>query len=415
MDDSSPRAMAFLDKSKGHGRVISPSSPSTQPEALLPSNVNTEGFVQLLLSFRNSAPSITPGFPNLASRVDEGAARDIESQQQNHQRPALRTSIAPPVSSVANATLTLEQQLASVNEELQRRHINHQLASLIDQQQQGIHQGSLQATNSALDRMPTIDRQLSSLTDDEQLHTRGSYQVPSDQNRVSFSIEEQLASLIEQQQVHRASFQDRKPTIEQKIASLNGPVSTRPLCRSPSTLLAEQHQTSHISSLEQLQHLAQLQRDIVPQAQPPEIQVQASAGGCPSGNVAYPTPVPKLYGPKEPFPGKLYRLLAEAERDGNDNIISFTLDGRAFKIHRRERFIQEVSPTYFRQAKITAFVRQLNFYGFEKVLEGPNRGGFEHPYFRRGYPELLAKIERKVVATRPKKRRGQGRGRSQRK
>jgi hypothetical protein len=100
------------------------------------------------------------------------------------------------------------------------------------------------------------------------------------------------------------------------------------------------------------------------------------------------------YGTQEPFPGKLYRLLADAERNGNDNIISFTPDGRAFKIHNRQAFIKEVSPTYFRQAKITSFVRQLNFYGFEKLLEGNNRGGFWNPNFRRGYPELLPKITR---------------------
>jgi hypothetical protein len=86
--------------------------------------------------------------------------------------------------------------------------------------------------------------------------------------------------------------------------------------------------------------------------------------------------------------------LADAERNGNESVISFTPDGRAFKIHDREKFVKEVSPAYFRQAKIASFVRQLNFYGFERLLKGPNRGGFCHPYFRRGYPELLLKIPR---------------------
>jgi hypothetical protein len=421
--DSSLRAMAFLNKSKDRSRVILSSSSDTQPEALLPSNVNAESFLQLLLSRRNSTPSITPGFLNLAPRTDEGPSRGIE-REENLQRSVLRTS---PVSSLSNGTLTLEQQLASLNEELQRRHNSKlQVASLIIQQQSR-HQGSSQAMKSVLDRMPTFDQKLPSLPHDEQLHQRSPHQVPREQNRVAFSIEEQLASLIKQQQVNRASFQDKRPTFEQKLASSNGPVSTSPACRLPSTtLLVEhqhQHQTSHsVSSLEKLQHLAQFQRDIVPQAQqakPPEIQVQASTKGYyASGNVECQTPVVPAtpYGSNEPFPEKLYRLLVDAERNGNDSIISFTPDGCSFKIHRRELFIQTVSPTYFRQAKVTAFVRQLNFYGFEKVLEGPNRGGFEHPYFRRGYPELLFKIERKLVAARPKKKcRGQGRGRSQRK
>jgi hypothetical protein len=398
MDESKPHAV------KCHGRVISSSSFGTQSEAL-PSSENAEGFLQLLLSFRNSAPSVTPDLLNLASRADEVAPRVIGSQQ-NLQRLALSSPIVPPASSVANGMLTLEQQLASLNQELQRRHNNDhndQLAFVIEQQQ-GRHQDALQAKNSVLDRMPTIEQQLPLFTD-EQLHKRGSDQATSDQKRIPFCIEEQLASLIKQQQEHHAPFQDRIPTFEQRLASLNRPASTSP------------PPTSHGSSLVQLQLLAQLQRGIVPQAQP---EIQAPAGGHPFGNVdqghlvgplqsgvptedPIPIPPPSMYGPREPFPGKLYRLLAEAERDGNEHIISFTPDGCAFKIHSRERFIQELSPEHFHQAKITSFVRQLNFYGFEKLLDGPNRGGFGHPYFRRGYPQLLLMIERKVVATRPKK------------
>jgi hypothetical protein len=496
MDDSqSRRAMKSLNKSKDHGRVILSSSSDTQPEDL-PANVNAEGLLQLLLSFRNSAPSVvTPGDLNVASMADEVAPRDIECQQNLH-HPAPRTSIVPPASSVANGMLSLKQKLASLHEELQRRRalppapislsgraldINLQAAFLIEQQQ-GRWQGSLQATSSVLDRIPTIEQQLPSLTDEQQRRL-GSYQASSSaQNRVSFSIEEQLASLIDQQQRYRASFQDRKPSIEQQLASLNGPASTSPASRLPSKRLAERHQTSPVTSLEQLQLLAQLQRDIVPHVQP-EIQatvgrhsfgnvgqghlvgplqsgvpsnllaeqhqtshvtsleqlqllsqlqrgivphaqpkIRYPAGGYPFGNVdqSHPVgpfhsgvppegtiPVPPPYGPHEPFPGKLYRLLAEAESSDKENIVSFTPDGRAFKIHCRETFIKHVSPTYFRQAKITSFARQLNFYGFEKVLLGPNRGGFAHPYFLRGHPELLRKIERKEVAPRPKKSQSQ--------
>jgi hypothetical protein len=431
MRDSNPHAMKVLDRLKCHSRLISYSSSDNEPGALL-SNENAEGFLQLLLSFRNSAPSVTTnenaeGFLQLllsfrnsapsvtTSRADEVAPRGIESQKYL-QRPAPRASIVPPASSVANGMLTLEQQLASLNEELQRRHINHQLAFSIEQQQ-GTRQGSLHAKNFVLDKMPSIEQQPPSLTD-EQLDNRGSYQAPSDQNRGAFSIEEQLASLIEQHRLNRAPIQDRKPTIKQQPASLNRPASTSPACHLPPNLLAGQHQTSHVTSLERLQLLVQLQRGIVPHAQP---EIQAPSGPYSFRNVDQghlmdslpsrvptegPLPVPPPFGPREPFPGKLYRLLAEAERNGNARIVSFTPDGCAFKIHSRERFITEVSPAHFSQAKITSFVRQLNFYGFEKLLDGPNRGAFGHPYFRRGYPELLLMIERKLVATRPKKDRG---------
>jgi hypothetical protein len=435
VDERDWRTMESFDKSKGRGQVIA--SSDSQPGSL-PSNVNAEGLLQLLLSFRSSGsvPSVTPDLLNLASRANEIALQGSEIQQ-NLQHSTPGTSTLPSVSSIANGMPTLEQQLASVNEELQRRralppdpsslsggalNINNQLAFLIEQQQ-GRHQDVLQAPNSAIDTMPTHERQLPSLTDEFQ-HRHSAYQAPSSvQNRASFSIEQQLALLIEQQQGHRTSFQDRMRAIGQHLASLNGPASTSPASRLHSNLLAEQHQTSQVPSLEKLQLLAQLQRGIVPQAIP---EIQVPSGGYPfsanddQGNPVAVTgplrsgvptessisPPPPYHVPHEQFPGKLYRLLAEVKRNGNEHIISFTPDGCAFKIHSREAFIKEVSPTYFRQAKITSFVRQLNFYGFLKLLEGPNRGGFAHPYFLRGRPELLLKIERKEVAPRPKKGRG---------
>jgi hypothetical protein len=410
-----------LDRLKCHGRVMLSSSSDTQPGAL-PTNENAEDVLQLLLSFRNSAPSVTTDLLNSASMVDEEAPRSIENWK-NLQQPAFSTPIVPPASSVANGMLTLEQQLASLNEELQRRHNNHQLAFLIEQQR-GMCQGSSQAKNSIRKRIPSIEQQLPSLTD-KQLHQCGSYQASSDKKRVSFCIEEPIAALTEQHEVRRAPFQDRKPTsIEQRLATLNRPASTSPTCRLPPHLPTEHH-TSHVSSLEQLQLLAQLQRDIVPQTQP---EMQAPSGDYPFRNAVQghlmgslvqsgpPTegqlPIPPAFTPREPFPGKLYRLLEEAGRNGNEHIISFTPDGLAFKIHSRETFVREVSPAYFSQARITSFVRQLNLYGFEKLMDGPNRGGFGHPYFRRGRPELLRMIERNAVvaaaeAKQPKKKRGQ--------
>jgi hypothetical protein len=109
------------------------------------------------------------------------------------------------------------------------------------------------------------------------------------------------------------------------------------------------------------------------------------------------------YGKVELFPGKLYRLLAEAERDGNTHIVSFTPDGRAFKINDPGAFIKDVSPKYFRQSLMSSFVRQLNFYGFDRLSHGPDLGAFAHPYFVRGRPELLDRIERQNVKTRTKK------------
>ena len=386
MDDSYPNTMKPLNRLECHGRVISYSSSDTQPGALS-SNENAEGFLQLLLSFRNSTPSVTTDLLKLASMADKVAPRGIDSQQ-TLQGPAPRTSMVPPASSVANGMLTFEQQLASLNEELQRRRINRQLAFSIEQQQ-GIQQSSFQAKNFVLDIMPSIEQQPPSLND-EQLHRRDSYQAPRDQKRVAFSLEEQLASLIEQHRVHRVPFQDRNPTMEEQSASS--------ACRVPPKFLAEQHQTSHVTSLERLQILAQLQRGIVPQARP---EKEAPVEGYPFCNADQghlmdslqsglptecPLPVPPPFGAREPFPGKLYRLLAEAEGNGNKHIISFTPDGCAFKIHSRERFMKEVSSAHFSQAKITSFVRQLNFMALKSCCTAPTVVGLGIPIFDEDIP-----------------------------
>jgi hypothetical protein len=100
-------------------------------------------------------------------------------------------------------------------------------------------------------------------------------------------------------------------------------------------------------------------------------------------------------GKSESFPGKLYRLMAHAEMVRDTHIVSFTPDGRSFKIHDPDAFMKDVAPNYFHQSQFLSFVRQLNLYGFERILLGPDFGAYAHPAFIRGRPELLCNIKRK--------------------
>ncbi|KAG7356802.1 HSF-type DNA-binding protein [Nitzschia inconspicua] len=104
----------------------------------------------------------------------------------------------------------------------------------------------------------------------------------------------------------------------------------------------------------------------------------------------------------EPFPEKLHRLLLEVEAAGRADVISFVAGGRAFAIHKPEKFFKEIVPLYFRQSRLSSFKRQLNLYGFELINTGPARGGYYHELFVKDRPELCRRMRRVAVKVTPK-------------
>lgn len=44
--------------------------------------------------------------------------------------------------------------------------------------------------------------------------------------------------------------------------------------------------------------------------------------------------------------------------------------------------------------KYSSFQRQLNLYGFRKLVRGNEAGGYMHPLFERGKPEQLSQVRR---------------------
>ena len=61
-----------------------------------------------------------------------------------------------------------------------------------------------------------------------------------------------------------------------------------------------------------------------------------------------------------PFAYKLHMLLCDMENNGCEDIISWVEDGNAFKVHDQQRFQELIQPRYFRQSKITSFIRQVS-------------------------------------------------------
>ncbi|KAF0699968.1 hypothetical protein As57867_009448, partial [Aphanomyces stellatus] len=83
-------------------------------------------------------------------------------------------------------------------------------------------------------------------------------------------------------------------------------------------------------------------------------------------------------------------------------------NGSAFEIRNPNEFARVMLPQYFKHCKFTSFVRQLNFYGFQKfkreallVAHETNEKAltFSHPFFQQHNPRLLGKIKRKTNYT----------------
>ncbi|ELK00691.1 Heat shock factor protein 2 [Pteropus alecto] len=85
-------------------------------------------------------------------------------------------------------------------------------------------------------------------------------------------------------------------------------------------------------------------------------------------------------------------------------------NGQSFLVLDEQRFAKEILPKYFKHNNMASFVRQLNMYGFRKVVhidsgivkqerDGPVE--FQHPYFKQGQDDLLENIKRKVSSSKP--------------
>ncbi|XP_066171418.1 heat shock factor protein 2 isoform X2 [Sylvia atricapilla] len=131
-----------------------------------------------------------------------------------------------------------------------------------------------------------------------------------------------------------------------------------------------------------------------------------------------PAPPPPLQPPQQPSPpfaspgvpaflSKLWALLGETP---SNQLITWSQNGKSFLVLNEQRFAKEILPKYFKHNNMASFVRQLNMYGFRKVvhvdsgivkLERDGPVEFRHAYFRQGREDLLEHIKRKVSSSRP--------------
>ncbi|XP_057481298.1 heat stress transcription factor B-2a-like [Actinidia eriantha] len=94
-----------------------------------------------------------------------------------------------------------------------------------------------------------------------------------------------------------------------------------------------------------------------------------------------------------PFLTKTFQLVDDPSID---DVISWNDDGSTFVVWNPTEFARDLLPKYFKHNNFSSFVRQLNTYGFRKVV--PDRWEFSNECFRKGEKRLLCDIQRRKVA-----------------
>ncbi|KAK0148836.1 Heat shock factor protein 2 [Merluccius polli] len=109
-------------------------------------------------------------------------------------------------------------------------------------------------------------------------------------------------------------------------------------------------------------------------------------------------------------PAFLTKLWTLVEDEDSREFICWSQEGNSFLVLDEQRFAKEILPKFFKHNNMASFIRQLNMYGFRKVMhidtgvvkqerDGPVE--FQHPHFKQGQDDLLENIKRKVSNTRP--------------
>jgi hypothetical protein len=94
-------------------------------------------------------------------------------------------------------------------------------------------------------------------------------------------------------------------------------------------------------------------------------------------------------GEKTAFPILLHEIVTDPS---TDDCIHWLQCGTRFMISDKKKFADDVLPRFYGHAKFTSFTRRLKRWSFTRVPSGPFMGSYYNANFRRGEPELAARV-----------------------
>lgn len=91
-----------------------------------------------------------------------------------------------------------------------------------------------------------------------------------------------------------------------------------------------------------------------------------------------------------PFLTKTYEMVDDSS---TDDVISWGEKGTTFVVWKTAEFAKDLLPRFFKHNNFSSFVRQLNTYGFRKIV--PDKWEFANDNFKKGMKDLLSSIRRR--------------------
>jgi len=84
-----------------------------------------------------------------------------------------------------------------------------------------------------------------------------------------------------------------------------------------------------------------------------------------------------------PFPARLHTMVTAATRE-LPGVLSWLPDGDGFAVVDERALVDQVLPRFkFKASKIASFQRNLNIYGFQRLIKGHFAGAYFHERFHR--------------------------------